>query len=601
MFIKFCNSLSRVSAAFLGRSCNLRSSLLAAAVLSALLSPAVAQAQVCTPGTFTWSVTKFGAHFDTLPIVQRLFDGLKTYTGDQVLRMHQPAAGVPNDLVIQFSSVRPVGTTITLYMENDDAEAMTAANVALLVASYNNTYAPGGTAPDAALFAHLDRNGSGAITAADFDVGGATTLNAASGDRSPMGVTLSFYNGNPAAGGVLVNRAYSPINTISPSVYSFDTVSTGAFTHVQVVSWADNVGDDPRVIELEVNKTLNNGTNSITTTCLQLAKAWGANSIAGNVASIGATTGGTNNTAAFTSTASTTASSTSVAVTVGNTITFPAETMSPGTLANYTTVRSCTANGGATANALSNTNGQATGTLVIGAGDAAKAIVCTYTNTKLPTVTLTKISNGSVGPFTFTGTNGWASQTITTVTSGTGVAGATQTLTAASTVTDISETLPAGYTLTSIVCTGLGAGSATPNLTSAPVGGIPAYSVRLDAVATVAGANIACTFTNTLSSVDLAITKTNNLPGTVDLANDTLVRGQTTTYRIIVTNNGPQSVTGAVVTDPAVAALTCTSLTCAGTACPSATPAVSALQSGLTLGTLALNSTVTLNLTCTVN
>ena len=39
----------------------------------------------------------------------------------------------------------------------------------------------------------------------------------------------------------------------------------------------------------------------------------------------------------------------------------------------------------------------------------------------LPKVTVTKISNGGVGAFTFTGNNGWVSQDITTVTAGVGV------------------------------------------------------------------------------------------------------------------------------------------------------------------------------------
>ena len=122
----------------------------------------------------------------------------------------------------------------------------------------------------------------------------------------------------------------------------------------------------------------------------------------------------------------------------------------------------------------------------------ANAVInCTFTNTKpsLPTVTLTKISNGGVGAFTFTGTNGWTSQTITTVIAGTGVAGAKQTLTAIGTSTDIAETIPTGYKVTAISCTGLGAGgTATPNLALG--------KVTLDASATTAGANIACTFTN---------------------------------------------------------------------------------------------------------
>src|SRR5450759_4901270 len=47
-----------------------------------------------------------------------------------------------------------------------------------------------------------------------------------------------------------------------------------------------------------------------------------------------------------------------------------------------------------------------------------------------PTITVTKVSNVGVGTFSFTGNNGFAGQSITTATSGVGVAGAVQTLTA---------------------------------------------------------------------------------------------------------------------------------------------------------------------------
>lgn len=114
-----------------------------------------------------------------------------------------------------------------------------------------------------------------------------------------------------------------------------------------------------------------------------------------------------------------------------------------------------------------------------------------------PTVTITKISNGGVGAFTFTGGNGWTSQTITTVTAGVGETGATQILAAAATATTITEsTIPTAFTLTSITCTGLGAGGVyTPD--------IGARSVTFDAAATAVGANIACTFTN--SAADMSI------------------------------------------------------------------------------------------------
>ena len=134
-----------------------------------------------------------------------------------------------------------------------------------------------------------------------------------------------------------------------------------------------------------------------------------------------------------------------------------------------------------------------TGALVLNAAATAagSVIACTFTNTRLPTITLTKISNGAVGPFTFNGDNGFgAAQTITTVTSGVGVAGATRTLAAASTITTITETIPAGYVLASATCTGMGGGgTATPNLGTG--------ALVLNAAATAAGSVIACTFTNT--------------------------------------------------------------------------------------------------------
>lgn len=110
-----------------------------------------------------------------------------------------------------------------------------------------------------------------------------------------------------------------------------------------------------------------------------------------------------------------------------------------------------------------------------------------------PTATVTKVSNGGVGAFSFTGNNGFAPQTITTVASGTGVSGATQGLAVQGAVTTITESAPpVGFTLASIVCSGFGSGgTATPNIAT--------RTVTLDAAATATGA-IACTFTNTFAT-----------------------------------------------------------------------------------------------------
>lgn len=113
----------------------------------------------------------------------------------------------------------------------------------------------------------------------------------------------------------------------------------------------------------------------------------------------------------------------------------------------------------------------------------------------VPSVISTKVSNGAIGSFTFSGTNGFAAQTITTASSGAGVSGFTQQLTAAGVVTTLTEGVPpAGFALTSITCSGLGAGgTATSN--------IALRTVTLDALATSAGSSISCTFTNTFTAV----------------------------------------------------------------------------------------------------
>ena len=97
--------------------------------------------------------------------------------------------------------------------------------------------------------------------------------------------------------------------------------------------------------------------------------------------------------------------------------------------------------------------------------------------------------------FSFTGTNGIASQTLTTTASGTPVEGAVQTLTTVGQQTTITESgPPAGYTLTDASCTGLPTnGTATLNQAT--------RTLTLNAAATAAGAELVCTFTNARAPV----------------------------------------------------------------------------------------------------
>ncbi len=198
-----------------------------------------------------------------------------------------------------------------------------------------------------------------------------------------------------------------------------------------------------------------------------------------------------------TSVAGTPVSGATQALTSASTLT----TITESAVAGYAmTAASCTnASGGSVG-----TVNLATRTITLTAAETAAgtAITCSVTNTRLPTVTITKISNGGTGPFTFTGTNGWSSQTITTTTSGVGVSGATQTLTAASIdCDDDHRDYPYGYVVSAISCTGLGSGAATPNL--------GAGSVTLNAAATAPGNTVACTFTNTRLPT-VTITKISN-------------------------------------------------------------------------------------------
>ncbi|GHG22939.1 hypothetical protein GCM10017784_13340 [Deinococcus indicus] len=95
-------------------------------------------------------------------------------------------------------------------------------------------------------------------------------------------------------------------------------------------------------------------------------------------------------------------------------------------------------------------------------------------------------------------------------------------------------------------------------------------------------------------AADLSVTKTDGV---------TSVNANTpTSYTIRVTNNGPSSVTGAVLRDPAVSGLTVLNLTCSGTPgqCTSGTtPTTAQLQAGYALPTL--NSGQFYELTLTTN
>ena len=108
-------------------------------------------------------------------------------------------------------------------------------------------------------------------------------------------------------------------------------------------------------------------------------------------------------------------------------------------------------------------------------------------------------------------------------------------------------------------------------------------------------------------AADLSITKTNTpgVNGEVDQADDTVTTGQFTTFTLVVTNNGPSAVTGALVTDNPSSGLTCTgtdAVTITGDGVPSGSFTIADLTgAGIALDTLTDGQSTILTYSCEVN
>ena len=111
---------------------------------------------------------------------------------------------------------------------------------------------------------------------------------------------------------------------------------------------------------------------------------------------------------------------------------------------------------------------------------------------------------------------------------------------------------------------------------------------------------------NNTQTATATITPAGNLSVTKTNAVTTLAAGQTTSYTVTATNSGPGNATNSLVTDPAVAGLSCSSVTCSvgsGSAvCPVA-PALSIANlqgSGIPIATFPVNSSLNFQVQCTV-
>ncbi len=171
---------------------------------------------------------------------------------------------------------------------------------------------------------------------------------------------------------------------------------------------------------------------------------------------------------------------------------------------------------------------------------------------------------------------------------------------------------PADVTLTQTVADPTGALTLNPDGSVDVAPGTPAgtYELTYEVCETANPTN--CTtatvsITVEIPQADLSLTKTNT-PGVnseVDQANDTLTSGQTTTYTIVVTNNGPDSVSGAVVTDTPSGDLTCSAtntVTLSGDGVPAGTFTIADLTgAGISLDNLDDGQSTTLTYSCEVN
>jgi uncharacterized repeat protein (TIGR01451 family) len=283
------------------------------------------------------------------------------------------------------------------------------------------------------------------------------------------------------------------------------------------------------------------------------------------------------------------ASTAAQVVSVGTTYTIT-DAMAAGSssaLSAYTPTIACTRNGTAF------TPGGSVANWTVSATAVNQAIVCNITNTrKTATLQLRKqwVNAIVTDAATIPATTGFTANTTvlnavadtsseidtgTAITVQVGESGVLK-----------AETITVGYPVSytkALSCTG-----ATPSGTNA------AADNTLTIPATAGGMTIVCTYLNThIPTAELLVTKTNGSTG--------VFKGSTTTYTITVTNNGPNSATGAIVTDVPVSGLTCPTTNTVTVSSGGSFTVADLFGAGITLGTLPNGQSVTLTYSCTVN
>jgi hypothetical protein len=187
--------------------------------------------------------------------IKRMFDGNKNYTGDQNLRLHQSKVEGDNVLMLKLSRPLPAGSVFTYYFENDDLDGDAPSDFVGNLQTYL-------TAKNYSI-STFDTNKDGILNNADFDKNGDNKITSLSGvDYSPLGVTIQLYWGNPGypagkGNGTLVQTEFSPVQLIKAAVYSHTITATTSFDHIVFESNPDGSGQDPRLVEIELNNKVN--------------------------------------------------------------------------------------------------------------------------------------------------------------------------------------------------------------------------------------------------------------------------------------------------------------------------------------------------------
>ncbi|MEC9245038.1 MAG: isopeptide-forming domain-containing fimbrial protein, partial [Pseudomonadota bacterium] len=201
---------------------------------------------------------------------------------------------------------------------------------------------------------------------------------------------------------------------------------------------------------------------------------------------------------------------------------------------------------------------------------------------KLPRLTVRKATFDDVGSFTFTGNNGWQSQTITTVSEGVAERGDTQILSEVGVETVISETLPPNWVLDDVICLGIGSGGTVS---------FDDNSFTLSSEAVAVDGEIDCTVVN--QKVLLSTSKASDVGNGVGVQT-----GDTITYTLTSVVTGGTTTQDLVLTDVLGTGLDFGSVTAAGAfvADTGGAPTLSfTLPAGTSAGTYSVSYTATVS------